>query len=73
MDLSLGSSAPTAPEPLIGIRELSTWLGVSEHTVKKWCTRGPQSGLVPRMIRLNGLIKFRPEDVRAWVETKVVR
>lgn len=59
-------------EPLIGIRDLAEWLDVSEHTVKKWVTRGPESGLVPRMAAVNGQIKFRPADVRVWIDSKVV-
>lgn len=64
------ASAPF--EPLIGIDALATWLNVSQHTVKKWVTRGPESGLVPRMIRVNGVIKFRPADVREWIDSKAV-
>lgn len=59
-------------EPLIGIRVLAQWLDVSEHTVKKWVTRGPESGLIPPMVPVNGQVKFRPEDVRAWIDSKVV-
>lgn len=66
------SYAPAGVEPLIGIVELAAWLGVSKHTVRKWCTRGPEAGLVPRMILLNGVIKFRPEDVRSWLEGKAM-
>lgn len=65
---------PSTPpyEPLIGIAELADWLAVSEHTVRKWVTRGPESGLIPRVIRLNGVTRFRPQDVRAWLDSKVV-
>ena len=60
-------------EPLIGIRELAEHLGVSDHAVKKWVQRGPQSGLVPRMLRINGQIRFRPGDVREWLEAKEIK
>lgn len=63
---------PESVEPLIGIRELAAWLGMSPHTVKKWCSRGPESGLVPRMIIVNGVFRFRPEDVRAWLDDRSV-
>jgi predicted DNA-binding transcriptional regulator AlpA len=59
-------------EPLIGIRDLAAWLGVSEHAVRKWVQAGPASGTVPRMLRVNGQIRFRPSDVRAWLDTKAV-
>jgi hypothetical protein len=47
-------------EPLIGIRELAAWLGVSEHAVRKWVTRGPEARaadgtrLTPLILRING-------------------
>lgn len=67
-------SRRSAPQPnfeaLIAIRELAAWLAVSEHTVKKWCSQGPESGLVPPMLRVNGQIRFRPEDVRGWLKSK---
>ena len=63
---------PDSVEPLIGIRELAAWLGMSPHTVKKWASRGPESGLGPRMIIVTGVFRFRPEDVRAWLEARVV-
>ena len=59
-------------EPLLTIPELADWLSVSEHTVKKWCTCGPASGKIPRMMRVNGVLRFRPEDVRDWLESKAV-
>jgi transposase len=68
-------SSPPVPrsyEPLIGVSDLADWLDVSPHTVKKWVSRGPESGLVPRMIRVNGVTKFRPEDVRTWIASKAV-
>lgn len=64
---------PIPDEALISIPELADWLGVSVHAVKKWCTRGPASGQVPRMLRVNGQIRFRPQDVREWLDSKVVR
>ena len=69
---NVNQSAQPADEPLISIRELAVWLGVSHHTVRKWCSRGPASNLVPRMIPFNGLIRFRPEDVRSWLDGKAV-
>lgn len=68
------ATSDAAPyEPLIGVRDLATWIGVSEHTVKKWCTKGPESGLVPRMLRVNGQFRFRPSDVRDWLTSKELR
>lgn len=70
-----GPQQPPLPtyEPLVSIRELAAWIGVSEHAVKKWCSRGPETGLVPKMLRINGQIRFRPTDIRTWLETKEIR
>ena len=59
-------------ENLIGIPALAEWLDLSVHTVKKWCSKGPDSGLVPRMIRVNGSIRFDPADVREWLRVKTI-
>ncbi|MDP3968762.1 MAG: helix-turn-helix domain-containing protein [Nocardioides sp.] len=60
-------------EPLIDLRTLSQWLSVSESTVRKWSARGPGTGLLPTMIRVNGQIRFRPSDVRAFLTAKELR
>jgi predicted site-specific integrase-resolvase len=64
---------PTPHEPLIGIDELARWLGFKPDTVRKWAAAGPASGRIPPMLRVAGEYKFRPEDVRAWLESKAVR
>lgn len=60
-------------EPLIDLRTLSRWLGVSESTVRKWAARGPAAGLLPTMIRVNGQIRFRPSDVRSYLTDRELR
>lgn len=64
--------APPADEPLIGIRDLADWLGVSEHAVRRWTAAGPGTGRAPRMLRINGQIRFHPQDVRDWLNTKEI-
>jgi hypothetical protein len=54
-------------EPLINQKQLASWLSVSPNTMRQWVARGPEAGLVPRMIRVNGQVRFRPRDVRAWL------
>lgn len=63
------ASVPT-DEHLLSIEALAAWIGVSKHTVRKWTAKGPTAGLVPRMLRINGQIRFRPSDVRDWLDTK---
>lgn len=65
--------ARVGDELLIDIRGLAEWLAVSDHTVRRWTAAGPLSGLVPRMIRVNGQIRFRPQDVRDWLESKEIK
>lgn len=60
-------------EPLLSIEAFAAWIGVSPHTVRKWTAKGPTAGLVPRMLRINGQIRFRPSDVRDWLDTKEIR
>lgn len=60
---------PIDDEPLIDIRGLAVWINVSVHTVRKWVTKGPEAGLLPPILRVNGSVRFRPEDVRRWLES----
>lgn len=64
---------PTGFEALIGTKELAAWLGVSQHAVRKWCSQGPGTGRTPRMLRVNGQIRFRPADVREWLASKEIQ
>lgn len=66
------SRTGVSDEPLIDPRQLAHWLGVSEHTVRKWITRGPDAGLLPTMLRINGQVRFRPGDVRIWLDSRVM-
>ena len=59
-------------EPLLDIRAVAAWLSVSEHAVRKWVQQGPRTGLVPRMLRVNGQVRFRRDDVIAWLESKEI-
>lgn len=68
-----GSPRRNDDEPLIDAKALAAWLGVSEHTVRKWITKGPESRMLPRMLRVNGQIRFRPADIREWLDKCTVR
>ncbi|QIK74699.1 helix-turn-helix domain-containing protein [Nocardioides piscis] len=57
---------------MIDVSDLALWLKVSTSSVKKWAQAGPASGRLPRFYRVNGQIRFRPMDVRAWLEGKAV-
>jgi predicted DNA-binding transcriptional regulator AlpA len=70
---ALHTSEPTTPdtgvqdEPLISPKQLAAWLSVSPNTMRQWVARGPEADLLPRMIRVNGQVRFRPADVRTWL------
>ena len=53
--------------PLLSIRDLSEMLAVSENTVRKWVACGPDAGLLPKMLRINGQIRFRVSDVETFL------
>lgn len=56
--------AATSDEPLIGIPELARWLNVEVETVYDW--RKHRRG--PRGYRIGGRVKFKPAEVRSWIE-----
>ncbi len=66
-------STHAADESLLSIDAFALWIGVSSHTVRKWTAKGPTTGLVPRMLRINCQIRFRPSDVREWLDSKEIR
>jgi excisionase family DNA binding protein len=51
---------------LLGVRELASYLGVSDSTVYAW--RHNRMG--PPSIKVGGAIRYRPEDVEAWLESR---
>ncbi|MBU2074827.1 MAG: helix-turn-helix domain-containing protein [Actinobacteria bacterium] len=58
--------------PLLSIRDLAVLLAVSENTVRKWVACGPDAGLVPKMLRINGQIRFRASDVETFLAEREV-
>lgn len=58
--------------PLLSIRDLAGLLAVSENTVRKWVACGPDAGLVPKMLRINGQIRFRASDVETFLAEREV-
>lgn len=51
------------PEPLWTSQQLADYLGISAAAVRMMRSRGQG----PRFIRLGKNVKYRPEDVRAWL------
>jgi predicted DNA-binding transcriptional regulator AlpA len=53
-------------EPLMDERGLSELTGMSLATLRRWrlLNRGP------RYIKLSNAVRYRPEDVKAWLESR---
>jgi len=52
-------------EPLWGVTDAATWLGVPVATLYKW----RHLGKGPRAYRLGRHLKYVPDEVRTWVAT----
>jgi predicted DNA-binding transcriptional regulator AlpA len=48
---------------LLNERELATTCGISVLTLRKW--RSLRRG--PRFLKIGSLVRYRPEDVNAWI------
>ena len=53
---------------LLTIDDLSDYLGIPKHTLYKWRT----TGYGPTGRRMGKHVRYRPEDVDAWVESQGV-
>ena len=58
----------TTEDKLIGKKELSKFLGVSEGTVTRMVT----TGMGPRYYRIGLFVKFKLSDVHAYLEQRAV-
>lgn len=56
-----------AGEPLLTIKELAARLQVGVSTLYRWRSDGKP---LPPAIRLGGAVRWRPEDVDAWIENQ---
>ncbi|GAA3120358.1 hypothetical protein GCM10010466_09100 [Planomonospora alba] len=63
-DIEKGEHVPVSGDRLWGVEEVSDFLGVPVSTLYVWRHRriGPQGRKIGRHLR------YRPQDVRAWVE-----
>jgi excisionase family DNA binding protein len=62
------SNEPSRFEPLWSITTTAEYLGVAKKTLYAWrCHKvGPQS------YRVGGLVRYRPDEVRTWVDQNVL-
>jgi excisionase family DNA binding protein len=56
-----------AREGLLSVAEVADYFGVPVKTIYRWRLAGDG----PRAARIGRNLKFRPEDVRAWVEEQL--
>jgi excisionase family DNA binding protein len=54
-------------EQLWGVKEVAAYLGVPVQTVYQWRT----TRYGPAGVRVGRYVRYRPEDVRAWVAALV--
>lgn len=54
-------------DQLWGVKDVAAYLGVPVQTVYQWRT----TGYGPTGVRVGRWVKYRPEDVRAWVASLV--
>ena len=54
--------------PLLTTREVAELLGVSSESVLRWVRRGD----LPAIRLPGGAIRFRPDDIEAWLADRTV-
>jgi predicted DNA-binding transcriptional regulator AlpA len=62
-----GAPPAIALEPLLTVEQVSQLIGRSVITLEK----DRLYGTGPRYVKLGRLVRYRPEDVRAWVAERV--
>lgn len=60
--------AVDATEPLMSVDQLAAMCGVSRYSVYQW----NQAGTGPARIRVGRVVRYRPADVRAWLDSRHV-
>lgn len=55
-------------ERLLDQRAMSEMVGITTKTAETWRTRG----FGPSYIKVGSLVKYRPSDVRAWMDRRTV-
>lgn len=64
----MSNVATSDPSALLTVRDVSTWLRVHPKTVYGWAARQ----VIPTM-KIQGALRFRREDLTAFMETCLVR
>jgi hypothetical protein len=59
-------------EKLLTEHELARWIDMSIHSVRRWRLRriGPRFLKISSRPGLRGVVRYRPEDVRSWLDSR---
>ena len=55
---------PSMIEPLLSVKDLANWLGISVRTIDKLVAQNE----APPFVKIRRQRKWRPADVRAWLK-----
>lgn len=56
------STAPAAPDRLLTVREIASWLNMAPKTVYEWAA----AGRIP-CLRLGGRLRFEASEISRWL------
>jgi excisionase family DNA binding protein len=56
----------TSTDKLIGVKELSDYIGIPERTLREWNYKG----IGPKSYRVGRWLKYRKSEVDEWLETQ---
>jgi predicted DNA-binding transcriptional regulator AlpA len=67
------ANEPAPTGAMWGPRDVAAYLAVSHSTFMKWCSRGPSCPSLPTpYYRIGGQLRWRPDEVQAWVNAQQV-
>jgi predicted DNA-binding transcriptional regulator AlpA len=62
-------ATPSTLEALLTEHDVARIAGVSVATLRRWRL----SGVGPKCLKVGVLVRYRPEDLQAWIETRPTR
>jgi len=60
------AKSEASTDKLIGVKELSEYLGIPEHTIRDWSYKG----IGPKSYRVGRWLKYRQSEIDEWLETQ---
>jgi hypothetical protein len=65
---TVAQKTPNTANALMDETVLAQQLNVTVHALRRWRTEGRP----PRFIKIGRLVRYRPEDVAAWLDSQPV-